>query len=163
MDREAFDSLVTRMDTAMIVLTVSDGDERAGCMVGFHTQCSIEPRQYAIWVSKTNHTYGVAVRSRHLAVHLLGEQDRALAEHFGGLTGDEVDKFADVEWEPGPDGVPLLATLPEPVRAPGHRAARRRRRSRVRHRRAGRRVGDGRFTPLRFHSVEHMEPGHDPD
>ena len=163
MDRAAFDSLVTRMDTAMIVLTASDGDERAGCMVGFHTQCSIEPRQYAIWVSKTNHTHGVAVRSRHLAVHLLGDQDRALAEHFGGLTGDEVDKFADVEWEPGPDGVPLLASCPNRFVL----------RVVAQHDDGGDHVcviaepidasATAEFTPLRFHSVEHMEPGHDPD
>ena len=161
MDREAFDALVTRMDTAMIVVTASDGHERAGCMVGFHTQSSIEPRQYAIWVSKANHTYGVAARSKHLAVHLLGEQDQALAEHFGGLTGDAVDKFADVEWEPGPDGVPLLAACPNRFVL----------RVIAQHDDGGDHVcviaepidasATADFTPLRFHSVEHVDPGHD--
>ena len=35
--------------------------------------------------------------------------DRAdLAEVFGGETGDEVDKLAQVDWHEGPEGVPLI-------------------------------------------------------
>ena len=32
-----------------------------------------------------------------------------LAELFGGTTGDEHDKFALCAWEPGPEGLPILA------------------------------------------------------
>jgi flavin reductase (DIM6/NTAB) family NADH-FMN oxidoreductase RutF len=41
-------------------------------------------------------------------VHLLGRDQFALAEHFGGKTGDEVDKLVGVEWHHGPDAVPVL-------------------------------------------------------
>ena len=44
-----------------------------------------------------------------MAVHVLDVGDHALAELFGGSTGDEVDKFAHCEWTRGPGGVPLLS------------------------------------------------------
>ena len=108
MSSEGFDDVVAALDTAMVVVTTAAGGERAGCLVGFHCQSSIEPRQYAVWLSKANHTYRVALLAEHVAVHPLGEGDRDLAELFGGRTGDEVDKFQLCDWEEGPGGVPLL-------------------------------------------------------
>ena len=127
MDREAFDSLVTHMDTAMIVLTASDGRERAGCLVGFHTQCSIDPVRYCFWLSKANRTCRVALFASHFAVHFLDRADHDIAVLFGANTGDEVDKFADIEWQPGARRTALAREVPEPGRPPGRRAARRRR------------------------------------
>jgi flavin reductase (DIM6/NTAB) family NADH-FMN oxidoreductase RutF len=96
----------------MVLVTTAAGDERDGCIVGFHGQCSIEPRRHAVWLSVANRTNELARRARHVAVHLLGGDDHDLAELFGGRTGDEVDKLAQCEWEPGPYGVPLLARCP---------------------------------------------------
>src|SRR4051812_45302563 len=112
MDRAAFDDLVAAFDGALVVVTTAAGDERAGCVVGFHCQSSIDPPHYAVWLSKANRTYRVALLADHLAVHALGQGDRDVAELFGGETGDEVDKFSRCEWSPGPDGVPLLTRLP---------------------------------------------------
>jgi len=95
-------------DPAMVVVTTANGDERSGCLVGFHAQSSIAPHGYAVWISKANHTYGVVVRATHLAVHFLTEDDAELAATFGTLTGDRVDKFARVAWRRGPAGVPIL-------------------------------------------------------
>jgi flavin reductase (DIM6/NTAB) family NADH-FMN oxidoreductase RutF len=110
--RDAVDAVVASFDAAMVVVTAADGDERDGCLVGFHSQGSISPRRYVVWLSRANRTYRIAQRSTHLAVHAVGAGDHDLAERFGGTTGDEVDKLAGVEWSPGPGGVPLLAALP---------------------------------------------------
>ena len=101
--------LVADLDYPMVVVTaaVPDG-RRAGCLVGFWTQSSIDPPRAIVCLSKANHTHGVAAGATVLAVHFLGEGDRALAEHFGTETGDDVDKFAGCTWTPGPEGVPLL-------------------------------------------------------
>ena len=105
---DTFDDLMGRLGHPMaVVTTVADG-ERAGCLVGFHAQCGIEPPAYAVWISKANHTFTVAERAQTFAVHFLGHDDHALAELFGEQTGDEIDKFARCPWAPGPDGVPLL-------------------------------------------------------
>jgi flavin reductase (DIM6/NTAB) family NADH-FMN oxidoreductase RutF len=105
----AFDELVAQLDPAMVIVTTSDGVERGGCLVGFHAQSSIEPERYVVWLSKANHTYRVALHGEHVAVHFLDESDLDLATLFGTTSGDEIDKFGQCAWEPGPDGVPLLA------------------------------------------------------
>lgn len=112
MSSDAFDALAAGTEPAMVVVTTAEGDERAGCLVGFHSQSSIDPPRYAVWLSKANHTYRVALRATHLAVHFLAEEQRDLAEHFGTLTGDDTDKFTGLATEPGPGGVPLLADVP---------------------------------------------------
>nr|WP_229816305.1 flavin reductase family protein [Streptomyces lucensis] len=90
-----------------VVTAVADG-ERAGCLVGFASQCSIHPPRFTVWLSKANHTYRVARAAHHLAVHLLSRDQRDLAGLFGGETGDEVDKFALLDWEEGPGGTAVL-------------------------------------------------------
>jgi flavin reductase (DIM6/NTAB) family NADH-FMN oxidoreductase RutF len=158
--RDRFDAWVAELDPAMVVVTTASPDERSGCLVGFHGQASIDPPRYAVWLSKANRTYRVLWAAEHVAVHLLDVGDRDLAELFGSETGDEIDKFARCDWEPGPDGVPLLVRCP--------------------HRFVGRRAsllddggdhvclvlepleastGDG-IDPLRLSAVADLEPGH---
>ena len=54
------DAFMDRLNPEMCVVTAASGTERSGCLVGFSAQCSIEPARYAVWLSKANHTYGVA-------------------------------------------------------------------------------------------------------
>lgn len=158
---EPFDELIHAVNTAMVVVTVAVDGEPSGCLVGFHAQCSINPRRYALWFSKANHTYELALQAEAYGVHFLGAGDLSLARLFGTTTGDEIDKFELVEWTEGAEGVPLLDACPtrmvlrrhalfdagedhlcvvgEPVAA----------------------QCDTGFTPLRLRDVEHLEPGHE--
>src|SRR3954451_5597498 len=91
---EPFERIAKGLDYPMIVVTTVSGDGvRAGCLVGFHTQSSISPPQYAVWISKANHTYRVVQQADALALHFLTEDDLDIAELFGSLTGDDIDKF----------------------------------------------------------------------
>lgn len=157
-----FAELMQKADQPMVVVTTASDGRRAGCLVGFHSQSSIDPARYSIWLSKANRTFGLAVHARVFAVHFLADVDRDLAELFGGETGDEIDKFERCDVSFGPDGVPLLARCP--------------------HFFVARRVAsfdDGGdhvcFTlevvesaspadlrPLRVSDVEHISPGHEP-
>jgi flavin reductase (DIM6/NTAB) family NADH-FMN oxidoreductase RutF len=107
-----FTQAVAAMDGAMAVVTVADAEERDGCLVGFHSQASIDPPRYAVWLSTSNRTFRIARGADHLGVHVLGRHQHSLAELFGGETGDEVDKLAQVEWQPGPGGAPELDECP---------------------------------------------------
>lgn len=165
MNTDAFDTIMSSLDTPLIVVTaVADADgpdgEQAGCVVGFHSQSSIGPGRFSVWLSKANHTYRVALRSSHLGLHFLTRDDLQLAEHFGTLTGDDVDKLAGMRTETGPGGVPMLLDCPnrivvrrtslldeggdhvciatEPVEA----------------------TTGGPFTALRLSDAEHLTPGH---
>jgi flavin reductase (DIM6/NTAB) family NADH-FMN oxidoreductase RutF len=112
MTDDGFGAIASSLDTPLIVVTAAESQEQAGCLVGFHTQSSIEPLRYCVWLSKANHTYRVALRSTHLAIHFLTSMDLSLAERFGSLTGDTVDKFAGLRAGPGPGGVPVLEDCP---------------------------------------------------
>jgi flavin reductase (DIM6/NTAB) family NADH-FMN oxidoreductase RutF len=115
MDR-GFDEIVADTDPAMVVVTTAAPDgERAGCLVGFSSQASIEPRRLAVWLSRVNRTYRIAMTADHLAVHVLTADDGDVAALFGGHTGDEEDKFAQIAWTPGPGGVPLLDRCPHRI------------------------------------------------
>jgi len=112
---DGFAALVASLDPAMAIVTTVLGDQRAGCLIGFHAQCSIEPPRYVVWLSKANHTYRVSLLAPRFAVHFLDEADRDLAALFGGSSGDDVDKLSLCDWHPGPQGVPLLDQVPNRV------------------------------------------------
>jgi len=95
-----------------IVTALGAGGERSGCLIGFATQCSIRPPRFLACVSKQNRTFDVVRGADAVVVHFMGRAQHALAELFGGETGDEVDKFELCEWSEGPRGIPVLAGVP---------------------------------------------------
>ncbi|WP_426574627.1 flavin reductase family protein [Aquihabitans sp. McL0605] len=107
-DREAFDALMADLDQPLVIVTTASHDVRAGCVVGFHAQSGIDPVEYAVWLSKANHTYRVGALSEHFGVHFLSKEHHDLARLFGGHSQEDVDKFSECDWSAGPDGVPLL-------------------------------------------------------
>jgi flavin reductase (DIM6/NTAB) family NADH-FMN oxidoreductase RutF len=159
---DAFNSLMSELDYPMfIVTTVADDGERAGCLVGFATQISIKPPRFLAGLSHKNRTYRVAQRARHLGVHFVPADGAEIAELFGSQTGDKVDKFARCEWREGPEGVPILAGLPnwfvgrivDRVDAGDHDAM-------VLEPVAGERQGEE--AEMTFHRANRIEPGHAP-
>lgn len=112
MDREEFDRFVDGLPAPMQVVTAAAGGRRAGCLVGFASEVSIDPPRYLVCISVRNRTHEVALDAELLAVHLPGPDQREIAELFGGETGDDVDKFEHWPWHPGPGGTPLLEDVP---------------------------------------------------
>jgi len=108
----AFDDFVGLLDYPVFVVTARAGDDIAGCLVGFATQASIDPSTFLVGISTENHTYSVAREATHLAVHLLSREQIALAQLFGGETGDNIDKFARCKWHHGPQRLPIIDAAP---------------------------------------------------
>lgn len=105
----AVDGFTDRLDYPMYVVTAAGvGGAPAGCLVGFASQCALDPPRFVMWLSRANHTYGVARGAAFLGVHLLRRDQYDLAKLFGGECGDRVDKFSRVAWEPGTGGAPVL-------------------------------------------------------
>jgi flavin reductase (DIM6/NTAB) family NADH-FMN oxidoreductase RutF len=107
-----FNSLVGDLDYPMFIVTVAANGERAGCLIGFATQASIDPSRFLVCLAHTNRTYRVGRDAELLGVHFVPEDQAELAELFGGETGDDIDKFARCAWRPGPGGTPLLDACP---------------------------------------------------
>lgn len=107
-------------DPAMVVVTGRHDGESVGCLVGFHSQVSIEPERWGVWISQANHSHPVLTRASAVAIHVLGAPQHELAAHFGSLTGDEEDKFAGLDleppdawpWGPPDERPPLLSACP---------------------------------------------------
>ena len=154
-------ALVSDLDYPMFIVTAANGRERAGCLVGFATQCSINPPRFLVCLSDKNRTYRVAQDAEVLVVHLVPEEADELAQLFGSETGDDTDKFARCAWHPGPEGTPVLdecgnwfagrildrmsggdhcAFLLEPFEA----------------------ATEEREEPFTFHRAKRIEPGHEP-
>ena len=157
---QPFDVIMKSLDSRMAVVTTAAGPDRAGCLVGFHVQSSIDPPRYTIWLSKANHTYRVGLRATHFGIHFLTTEDHELAALFGTRSGDTVDKFRDLPVGTGAGGVPVLRYCPQ--------------RLLVRKLAVLDDGGDhvcittepieqhttGRFVPLRLSDVEDLQPGH---
>jgi flavin reductase (DIM6/NTAB) family NADH-FMN oxidoreductase RutF len=106
---EAFDALVGALDYPMFIATTAAGGERSGCLVGFATQCGIDPARFLVCVSDKNRTYRVLERgAAAIAVHVVPQDAGHLVELFGGETGDDADKFDRCRWSEGPEGLPVL-------------------------------------------------------
>lgn len=112
---DAFATLMESVDPPLVVVTTAVDGERAGCLVGFHSQSSIDRGHYCVWLSKANHTYRAVLRATHLAVHFLTDRDLAMAELFGTRCGAETDKFADLAIVTEEHGVPLLQDCPHRI------------------------------------------------
>ena len=107
--REDLSAFFERVDYPFYVVTVrSETAEMSGCLAGFVTQGSIHPPNFLVCISKLNHTLAVAEHASGMGLHLLGSDQVDLARLFGEETGDQVDKFASVDWRLGPTGAPLL-------------------------------------------------------
>lgn len=106
--RGAFAHIVRRLDYPMVVVTAQSDDGPAGCLVGFSTQCSIDPPRYLVCLSEKNRTERVASRVDVLAVHFLAANAVDLARVFGEQTTDETDTFSRCRWRSGPGGAPIL-------------------------------------------------------
>ena len=105
---ESFNALMGELDYPMFIVTAAAEGERSGCLIGFATQASIDPPRFLVGLSDKNRTFRVARHAHALGVHFVPADAGDLAELFGGETGDEVDKFAQVEWHEGPEGVPVI-------------------------------------------------------
>ncbi len=110
--RQAVHELVSELDYPMFIVTAASEGELAGCLVGFATQCSIDPPRFLTFLSKANRTFAVARHAPVLVVHAVPEDAGELAAVFGGQTGDDVDKFTVVDWTPGPHQTPVLDACP---------------------------------------------------
>jgi flavin reductase (DIM6/NTAB) family NADH-FMN oxidoreductase RutF len=106
------DPFVGALDYPMYVVTTRVGDDRAGCLVGFTTQTSIDPPRFLVCISRANATARVVDRATHVAVHQLAKGDKDLARLFGEESEDWTDKFARCAWHDGPYDVPVLDASP---------------------------------------------------
>ena len=109
MSSDQFTAWVAAADSAMVAVTAANADALDACLVGFHSQASIHPARYVVWLSAANRTTAIALHAAVLGVHLMTPDDLALARHLGSVTqDDDPTKLAGVRTRRDASGAVLL-------------------------------------------------------
>ena len=104
-DPDAFRALLRRQASTVTVVT-APGLPPAGFTATSFTSVSLAPPIVSVCLSRDASTWPTVARARHLAVHLLAENQQHIARTFA-TSG--IDRFADpTAWQAGPHDVPIL-------------------------------------------------------
>ncbi len=101
-------AVMQRVASPVTVVTVASGGERRGATIGSFTSVSLDPPLISFNVQKDSSLHVALLGAEAFAVHLLGEAQADLANHFAlpDLTSEE--QFRDVPHGTAPDGSPVL-------------------------------------------------------
>lgn len=92
--------------TGVTIVTARAADGRpVGLTVNSFSSVSLAPPLVLWSLGSRAGSLAVFEAATHFAIHILGAQQRALAERFATR---DIDRFADVAWHDGPGGVPVL-------------------------------------------------------
>jgi flavin reductase (DIM6/NTAB) family NADH-FMN oxidoreductase RutF len=104
-DARAFRDALGRFATGVAFVTAAPDGEPAGLIVNSLTSVSLEPPLVSFSPSRSSLTWCRMRRARRFAVNVLGSQHEQFARR---ATPAGADRFAGLDWELGPGGVPLI-------------------------------------------------------
>lgn len=104
-DPDTFRALLRRQAASVAVVTAA-GDPPVGFTATSFTSVSLRPPLVSFCLARSSSSWPTIAGAEHVAVHLLGEDQRDVARTFA-TSG--IDRFAaHSRWQYGPYGVPLL-------------------------------------------------------
>ena len=92
--------------TGISVITTQSKGFVAGLVSNSLTSVSLDPPLVSWAVDKRSTSFDIWNTAQSFAVHILSESDRDLARRFAAKG---TDKFAELAWEPGVLGSPIVA------------------------------------------------------
>jgi 3-hydroxy-9,10-secoandrosta-1,3,5(10)-triene-9,17-dione monooxygenase reductase component len=101
----AFRDALGRLATGVTFVTAAPDGEPAGLIVNSLTSVSLEPPLVSFCPSRSSLTWCRMRRARRFGVNVLGRQHEQFAIRAAPAGAD---RFADLDWEPGRGGVPML-------------------------------------------------------
>jgi 3-hydroxy-9,10-secoandrosta-1,3,5(10)-triene-9,17-dione monooxygenase reductase component len=104
-DSRSFRDALGRFATGVAFVTAAPDGEPAGLIVNSLTSVSLEPPLVSFSPSRSSLTWCRMRRARRFAVNVLGSQHEQFARR---ATPSGADRFAGLDWELGPGGVPLI-------------------------------------------------------
>jgi flavin reductase (DIM6/NTAB) family NADH-FMN oxidoreductase RutF len=99
--------LMRNWTTGVTLVTARDERGPHGMTVSSFTSVSLEPPRILISLERTARTHGIIEAGGAFGVSILEESQSDLAERFAGRIGDGEDRFAGVEYDLTPTGVPI--------------------------------------------------------
>jgi flavin reductase ActVB len=106
MDKQQFLSIMSSFPSGVAVVTTIDEDGRPkGLTTTAVSSVSAEPPMLLVCVGTESRTLGALLHARRFAVNFIAQGHEAVCSVFASR---EEDKFANIEWETGPGGMPCL-------------------------------------------------------
>jgi 3-hydroxy-9,10-secoandrosta-1,3,5(10)-triene-9,17-dione monooxygenase reductase component len=104
-DTRSFREALGRFATGVALVTAAPDGEPAGLIVNSLTSVSLEPPLLSFCPSRSSLTWSRMRRTGRFGVNVLGWQHERYARRAAPAGAD---RFADLDWELGQGGVPLL-------------------------------------------------------
>jgi flavin reductase (DIM6/NTAB) family NADH-FMN oxidoreductase RutF len=109
-DAGEFRRALGHFPTGVVVITACGPDgEPAGMTIGSFTSVSLDPPLVAFLPAKTSATWPRIRAAGSFCANILGAGQQDLLKRFAVSGGD---KFAGLDWVPGPSGHPVLPGVP---------------------------------------------------
>ncbi len=100
------DILFKQISLGVYVIGVTDGERQNAFTAACVMQVSFNPPLLAISINPEHYSYQLLQAGEICTVNVLGQDQYALAEHFG-RSGK--DKMAGFQWQKGKTGAPILS------------------------------------------------------
>ncbi len=105
-DARAFRSALGTFPTGVVVVAAVVDGKPNGLAVNSFTSVSLEPPLIAFCADKRSTTWPALAQAGGFTVNVLAAEQEALCRTFAARG---TDRFAQVEWTPGPEGHPRIA------------------------------------------------------
>ena len=105
-DAAAFRSALGRFVTGVAFVTAAPAGEPTGLIVNSLASVSLEPPLVSFCAARSSLTWSRMRRAGRFGVNVLARHHEAFAVR---ATPPEADRFADLDWDAGIGGVPLLS------------------------------------------------------
>ena len=104
-DGRSFRDAIGKFATGVAFITATPDGKPAGLIVNSLTSVSLDPPLIAFCPARSSLTWQRMRRTRRFGVNVLGRQHERFTRR---ATPAGADRFANLDWELGPGGVPLL-------------------------------------------------------
>lgn len=95
--------------TGVTVATTSDAaGNPVGMTANAFTSVSLDPPLVLLCVARSASSFEAMQHAPRYAVHILSEQQQAVSTAFARSAASGAHKFAEINWHPAEDGLPLL-------------------------------------------------------
>ncbi|WP_069063798.1 flavin reductase family protein [Sinorhizobium sp. RAC02] len=103
--RDAFGAFLTGVT---VVTTVDDAGAPIGFTANSFTSVSLDPPLLLVCLAKTSRNYATLTQAKGFGVNILSEVQKDVSNTFARPVED---RFAAVDWRPGPHGSPVFADV----------------------------------------------------
>jgi len=109
MDPKEFRNTMGLFATGVTVVTANNSGVRRGMTANAFSSLSLDPPLALVCVDHKASFLNTVQGARNYAINFLSEEQKSVSDWFAGKGRDAEDQFADIDFETGENGSPLLS------------------------------------------------------